>query len=241
MNDEKKIEAAAVVQKFDSADSNKRNYKTPIEPMEFDKIKKGINPVIFDVPTKSFEDKKYIVLIKQDSNDELFDGEYKICDGRTKCFRYIHTLFEAFGDEINAHESIVITETKQVEAETGNSKYYLLNLEDSVSIYSFCKSVEEYYRGSVYEFFIDDIVSPPEDVDISINEEKLNDEAFLYASSIDDPIIAQAAMDTFKEKARMMHESKSKSINNSSKNTSEEDTISPYASLFEDDGNSRNV
>ena len=222
---------------------NERIYKTPVDPMQFDKNspyyqgKKGESPIVFDVPTKSFEDKKYIVLINQESNDELFDGQYKICNGRTECYRYIQTLIEAFGDDIDAHNSKVITETKQVEADTGNSKYYMINLDDAISVYAFCKSVEDYYKGTVYEFSIDDVISPPEGIDISINEEKLDADAFSYAASIDDPIIAKVAMETYKERAAMLLKD---TINSPIKDERVESLI-PYPSLFEDDGDPRNV
>ena len=128
MSEEKKITVSNTVAELDTKNKNERIYKTPVDPMQFDKNspyyqgKKSESPIVFDVPTKSFEDKKYIVLINQESNDELFDGQYKICNGRTECYRYIQTLIEAFGEDIDAHNSKVITESKQVEADTGNSK-----------------------------------------------------------------------------------------------------------------------
>ena len=243
MSEEEKISVSGTVAELDTKNKNGRIYKTPVDPMQFDKNspyyqgKKSESPIVFDVPTKSFEDKKYIVLINQESNDELFDGQYKICNGRTECYRYIQTLIESFGDEIDAHNSKVITETKQVEADTGNSKYYMINLDDAISIYAFCKSVEGYYKGTVYEFSIDDVISPPEGIDISINEEKLDADAFSYAASIDDPIIAKAAMETYKERAAMLLKD---TINSPIKDERVESLI-PYPSLFEDDGDPRNV
>lgn len=246
MSEEKKINVTADIAELNTKNKNGRIYRNPVDPMQFDKNspyyqgKKAESPIAFNIPTKSFEDKKYIVLINQESNDELFNGQYKICNGRTECFRYIHTLIEAFGDEIDAHNSKVITETKQIEADTGNNKYYLINLEDSVSVYAFCKSVEEYYKGTIYEFSIDDVILPPEGIDSPIDEEKLNSDAFSYAASIDDPIIAQAAMDTFKERAQMLHQ-RATAFPKAVEVMITEDGISPYASLFEDDGDSRNV
>lgn len=243
MSEEEKISVSGTVAELDTKNKNGRIYKTPVDPMQFDKNspyyqgKKSESPIVFDVPTKSFEDKKYIVLINQESNDELFDGQYKICNGRTECYRYIQTLIESFGDEIDAHNSKVITETKQVEADTGNSKYYMINLDDAISVYAFCKSVEGYYKGTVYEFSIDDVISPPEGIDISINEEKLDADAFSYAASIDDPIIAKAAMETYKERAAMLLKD---TINSPIKDERVESLI-PYPSLFEDDGDPRNV
>lgn len=245
MEDKDKVITDAI-QDNSTPNKNKRIYKTPVDPMQFEKDspyyqgKKGESPIVFDVPTKSFEDKKYIVLIYQESNDELFDGQYKVCNGRTECYRYIQTLIESFGEDINAHESKVITETKQTETDTGNGKYYMINYDDAISVYAFCKSVEEYYRGTAYDFSIDDIISPPEGVEVHIDENKLNDEAFSYAASIEDPIIAKTAMDTFKERSQMLMQKASifpKAVETIMKN----EGISPYASLFEDNGDSRNV
>lgn len=139
----------------------------PIDPMIFEKDspyyekpeKELINPMTFDVPTKSFEDKIYIVLMASDSNDELFDGQFKICHGRTACYRYIEHLINAFGVDLDVHNSKIITETKQTESDTGNKKYYLINYDESLSIYAFCKSVESYYGAD--GFNIDDTFSPP--------------------------------------------------------------------------------
>lgn len=129
--------------------------KTPIDPVIFEPgaplapkeepKKKPIRPAIFEAPVKSFEDKTYLVLIANDTDDDLSDGNFKICHGRTDCYRFIETLLESYGDSIDIHKSIVMTETRQTETETGDIKYYMINIPECVSMYSFCKSVESYY------------------------------------------------------------------------------------------------
>ena len=177
---------------------------TPVDPMIFDKEspysntqgkKDLINPMIFDVPTKSFEDKLYILLIIGENNDSMFDGNYKICNGRTECYRHIQSLIEAFGEDIDVHQSMVITETKQTETDTGNTKYYLINYSDSVSIYAFCKSVESFYSND--SFHIDDYFEPPK-ADDQIKS-TLEDTSAPYAS-MDDPVMAKIVSESIMER-----------------------------------------
>lgn len=180
------------------------NDKKLIDPIIFENNKKNteevINPIVFDVPTKSFEDKIYLVLSVEDSNDCMFDGQFKICNGRTECYRYIQSLIETFGENYDVHESKVITETKQTETNTGNTKYYMIDLYDSVSVYAFCKSVEGYYND--FNFNIDDYFSPP-DNSIGDHLKRVDRDAKLYSLSIEDQIISQVAEETLKERARL--------------------------------------
>ena len=175
-----------------------------IDPMIFDKDspysntpekKKLINPMIFDVPIKSFEDKLYILLIVGENNDSMFDGNYKICNGRTECYRHIQSLIEAFGEDIDVHQSMVITETKQTETDTGNTKYYLINYPDSVSVYAFCKSVESFYSND--SFNIDDYFEPPKADDLI--KSTFEDTSAPYAS-MDDPIMAKIVSESIMER-----------------------------------------
>ena len=167
----------------DSPYSNALEKKTPVQPM------------VFDVPTKSSEDKIYILLLVGENNDSMFDGNYKICTGRTECYRHIQSLIEAFGDDINVHDSMVITETKQTETDTGNRKYYLINYQDSISVYAFCKSVENFYSNDT--FHIDDWFEPPKANDHL--KSAFEDTSSPFAS-MDDPIMAQIVSDTMKER-----------------------------------------
>jgi len=105
-----------------------------------------INPVeIVPEDTKSFEEKLYIILLFEENNDNLVNGSFCIALGRTECYRKIQTLLEAFGDTIDIHEGKVIVETNKYR----NNKPMLMPYDDCISIYSFCKSVENYYSGSI--------------------------------------------------------------------------------------------
>lgn len=218
-----------------------------IDPMSFDKdspyakkdTNKPVQPMVFDVPTKSFEDKIYIILLVGENNDSMFDGNFKICNGRTECYRHIQSLIEAFGDDIDVHESKIITETKQTETETGNSKYYMINIMESLSIYAFCKSVEGYYSNDT--FAIDQYFDPPND-NIKSTEVS-NDDAFAYIASIEDDIVAQAAADTFREREAELR----KFLNNTNMtipNIGMAPNINPkreFPMLFDDNDGSINV
>lgn len=153
--------------------------KVPVDPVIFEpgaelapepqnQPKKGIRPAIFEAPIKSFEDKTYIVLVKLFNDDDLFDGSFKVCHGRTECYTHIEDVLESYADSVDIHNSLIITETRQTETETGDIKYYLLNLPECVSLYAFCKSVETYY--GTYGFNIEDYNkgnNPKEDAESS--------------------------------------------------------------------------
>jgi len=195
--------------------------------------KKPIQPMTFDVPTKSTEDKIYIVIMEDESNDPMFDGQYKICHGRTECYRYIQGLIEAFGEDVPVHTSKVITETKQTETDTGNSKYYLINYDESLSIYAFCKAIEMYYTDD--KFSIDDHFSAPMNND-NYRQPISEKEAFAYAANIEDPIIAQAAIETFKERSESLLK-QAMAFPNAVEKITEDDNRKPYVSnkeLFPD-------
>ena len=103
-----------------------------------------INPIeVLPEGSKSFEEKIYIILVIGDNNDGFFNGNYIIANGRTECYRKIQNILEAFGEDIDIHESKVIVETNTLR----NGKPTLMPWDDCVSIYSFCKSIEEYYKG----------------------------------------------------------------------------------------------
>lgn len=117
-----------------------------------------ITPMIFDAPTKSIEEKTYIILWKlylEDGNGDEFNNVYQILTGRTDTYRAIINMLTSLSAEsVDINRSIIITETKQTETSTGDTKYYLLPLNECISVYSFCKSVEEYY--SYDDFNIDE-------------------------------------------------------------------------------------
>ena len=137
--------------------------KAATDPMIFDKNSpyyeapknQPIDPMNFDVPVKSIEEKIYIVLMVQDGDyaldDPDYNGYFKICHGRTQCYRFIQEQIESYARELNPHESKVITQTIQTETDTGNTKYYMTDIETALSVYAFCKAVESYYGDTAFD------------------------------------------------------------------------------------------
>lgn len=139
--------------------------KKLIDPVIFDKESKEglIEPVTF-FKEKSHEEKLYIILFKMeldevDEVDPFFENVYAICHGRTEAYMVIgDKLKHHYGQFIDVKKSIVITETKQKEIEHGLDKYFLIPLDECISIYQFCKNVEDaYYESEIY-FDIDSYV-----------------------------------------------------------------------------------
>lgn len=106
------------------------------------KLKK---PMIFRDDTKDFEKKKYIILYILLDEDEYSCNRFKVCTGRTETYSFIREILEEF-DSIDIMESLIITETKQIDINTNEEAYFMLNLDNAISIYRFCKHVEEYYN-----------------------------------------------------------------------------------------------
>ena len=116
--------------------------------------------MVFAEPSKSVEDKIFIVLIYGLYSEDLFDGNYKICNGRTEAYRFIETLVQSYGSDFDPHISKVITETLQTETESRDLNYFLTNYFSSLSVYAFCKAVENYYTDD--KFRIDDYFAAPD-------------------------------------------------------------------------------
>lgn len=150
--------------------------------MEENKKKKMIEPIIFedpnapkqpspfkhDIRTKDTEEKVYIILYQLDDDlvEETFQNIYTISRGRTPAYEDIQNKLQC-GLNVDIHRSKVLVETKQVQASTGDAHYYLLSIDDAISIYSFCKSIEGDYQN--YNFDIEnyndsDVPSENEDV-----------------------------------------------------------------------------
>lgn len=133
----------------------------PVDPMIFDKKSpyyekpKGqpVDPMNFDVPAKSIEEKTYIIFVVGNDllEDDMFDGFYKVCEGRTKAYRFIQHLIESYGDDIDPHQSKVITQTIQTETDSGDTKYYMIDYDSAISVYAFCKTVEVYYGDTAFD------------------------------------------------------------------------------------------
>lgn len=138
------------------------NEKEYIEPMIFndEKISEEknnglIRPMEFDVRTKSVEEKIYIILYKivDENNEDAYNNIYSICLGRIDAYNDIKNKLIS-GDNVDIHKSIIITETKQTETETGDRKYYLVAFEDAISVYSFMISVQDYFSGDDFDIEI---------------------------------------------------------------------------------------
>lgn len=111
-----------------------------------------IKPMDFDVRTKSVEEKLYIVLYRLDGDDlEEYQKQcFSICIGRTNTLNDIKEKLIS-GLDIDVHRSIIITETKQTETESGDRKYFLLPYDECISLYSFCVSLKEYYSDDSFD------------------------------------------------------------------------------------------
>lgn len=127
------------------------------------KHKKLINPILFDDTPKNFEEKTYIILeYLYDGNENDYVKQFEIIVGRTAVYKYIAENAEY----MDIHKSILITETKQTETETGERKYYLLPLDKSISVYYFCKHTEQFYQNIDFDI---------EDYNYSDEEEEIED------------------------------------------------------------------
>lgn len=109
-------------------------------------------PMDFDVRTKSFEEKTFIILYKIDDDDldDIYKSCYSLCIGRTETYNDIKNKLIS-GVPIDIHRSKIITETKQTESISGDRKYYLLPYEECISVYSFCTSVKSNYQDDDFD------------------------------------------------------------------------------------------
>ena len=167
--------------------------KELIEPMIFDEPKKPeqkelINPMQFDVREKSHEEKMYIILYKINDDDieDYQENIYAICIGRTEAYNDIKNKLVS-GLSVDVHRSIIITETKQKEASTGDGKYFLLPLDECMSVYAFCIAVGQFF--DLDEFNIEDYnnTDVPEDekkpmIPLKLTKEQEDYQKMLYAS-----------------------------------------------------------
>ena len=151
----------------------------PNEPEKFTDPNTGITesglirPIEYDAKAKSPEEKIYIILYKlnHDDYDEAYTQIFNICIGRTEAYSDIKSKLES-GMDIDVHVSKIITETKQTETASGDKKYYLLPYDDCISIYSFCKSVENYYSDDEFDIEEYNNTSVPE-VDEILSKSKM--------------------------------------------------------------------
>lgn len=146
----------------------------------------------FDVKTKSIEEKIYIILYKLTENeDDIYNQIFSVCAGRTEAYNDIKNKLIS-GVDIDLHRSLIITETKQTESRTGDKKYYLLPLNECISVYAFCIQVAEFYSDDNFNIedynntLIDDETSSSQPVELeSIIPRQLSQEEQDYKKMLD--------------------------------------------------------
>ena len=118
-----------------------------------DENAKLIRPIIFDAPTKDVEEKTYIILYNidpEDDMDEIDSRIFSVCIGRTDAYFDIKEKLTS-GLGVNIYTSKVITETKQTETESGDTKYYLLPYDDMENNTFFLPPEQKAYRAMIDE------------------------------------------------------------------------------------------
>lgn len=137
---------------------------TPIDPMtdipgiksKFiaspDSSSKVVKPMHFGVKTKSFEEKIYLILYTINDIDETEPESktFSVCIGRTMAYEDIKTKLQS-GLDIDVHRSYVMTETKQIEAATGDEKYFMIPYSECMSVYAFCISISNFYGSEDFD------------------------------------------------------------------------------------------
>ena len=133
--------------------------KKLVSPIIFNDDKKPdenvglVRPIVFDAPTKDVEEKTYIILYNiepEDDMDEIYSRIFSVCIGRTDAYFDIKDKLTS-GLGVNIYTSKVITETKQTETETGDTKYYLLPYTECVNILAFCTGLQAYYGDDGFD------------------------------------------------------------------------------------------
>ena len=184
MNDEKKelIDPFIPLEENEQPNTDSKfipSVKTEDLPRNKDGL---INPMVFEAPTKSFEEKIYIILytLNDDSerDNDIYSKVFSICVGRTEVYLDIKNKLIS-GVPVDIHRSRILTETKQTETITGDIKYYMLPYEAAISVYSFCTAVKEYYND---EFDIEDYNDGDvESVGVSVESELASHPMYLTA------------------------------------------------------------
>lgn len=193
--EEKKLKIAM---DFDEPEQPNKPQSEPIQ------LQKAMD---FDVKTKSIEDKIYIILYKLTENeDDIYNHIYSVCAGRTEAYNDIKNKLIS-GVDIDLHKSLIITETKQTETNTGDRKYYLIPLNECISVYAFCIQVAEFYsdddfnieeyNNTLIDNEIDD--SPQQQESESIIPRQLSQEELDYKKMLE----ASIQRDKFLDSLRM--------------------------------------
>lgn len=128
---------------FISHDEN--NPKQPITPIA---VPIKIPSLLEQVATiaKSSEEKTYLVLFYSREYDEFTVKDFT---GRRAAYFGIRDKLEA-DTSIDVRHSIILVETVAISPDTQKPKRYLTHLENSISIYDFCKHVEPMFGDNAY-------------------------------------------------------------------------------------------
>lgn len=160
----------------------------------------------FDVKTKSIEEKIYIILYKLTENeDEIYNQIYSVCMGRTEAYNDIKNKLIS-GVDIDLHRSLIITETKQTESSTGDRKYFLIPINECISVYAFCIQVAEFYSDDNFNIedynntLIDDSGAEPAKINqaSSIIPAQLTQEELDYKKMLDASIQRDKFLDSLR-------------------------------------------
>lgn len=160
-----------------------------ITPPPSEKDNGPIRPMQFTVRNKGFEEKIYIILYKiNDIDEDLPESRtFSVCIGRTMAYSDIkNKLIE--GLDIDVHRSYIMTETKQIEATTGDEKYYMIPYSECMSVYAFCVSVANFYGED--DFDIEEYASGdvPEDDRMNRTKHVMSQEQMEYRQMLEDSI-----------------------------------------------------
>ena len=168
-------------------------FDEPEQAVSVDSDHKNLQKAMdFDVKTKSIEEKIYIILYKLTENeDETYNQVFSICVGRTDAYNDIKNKLIS-GLDIDLHRSIIITETKQTESRSGDRKYFLLPLNECISVYAFCIQVAEFYSDDNFNIedynntLIDNDTNSSQPIELeSIVPRQLSQEELDYKKMLD--------------------------------------------------------
>lgn len=172
---------------------------TPIDPMidipgikskfitSSENASKVIKPMHFGVKPKSFEEKIYLILyiINDIDETEPESKTFSVCIGRTMAYEDIKTKLQS-GLDIDVHRSYVMTETKQIEASTGDEKYFMIPYNECMSVYAFCISISNFYGNE--DFDIEEYASGdvPEDDRMNHTIHAMSPEQIQYRNMLEE-------------------------------------------------------
>ena len=147
--------------------------------------KEVIYPIKFVEKDKSPEEKIYILLYTlNDIEDDVESKTFSVCIGRTMAYLDIRNKLQS-GLSIDVHRSIVLTETRQTETETGYSKYFVVPFKEAISVYAFCVSCATYFNDNdfdIEDYSDGDVPESP----IDYNDRPFSEDEIAYRQMLDD-------------------------------------------------------